>query len=472
MRKKFFVVPLVLAAFLPFFPNIRDFFVGDDFCLIEQSRNVSWSSLAVPGFASYFRPLALVVYHLVGKILGLNPMGFHLISIFFHSVNAILLFLLIRQLTDKTTLALLTSLCFAWHFAHAEAVIWISSLNELLVVTFGLLYLMGLFISGEVRKPLIYGVTLLFLTLALVSKENAIILPFLSIGLLFFGSFRKLIRRAFLFTFPIILTLGMILLRSFLGAAMPTLTSGKQGSISLSPVFVLSNYIHFLTGLFVPLRLFYDLTDYSSYERMTLLTTGGSVSTPVLFVALFIGLLFVMLMVVILRPGKAFWLGAYWVICALLPYVFFSGKGERFLYLASAGASIMIGALLFSLLEKRRILGTVLAILLFGFSLGVCYERGRWWTQAGQVTSGVLEEIEKDIPSNSLFVLVNVPKRIHGAYVFTNCIGPAIRLFVPGFSGEVLLADRDELTSVINSNPDAEVVFWTPGGLSKAGKIK
>jgi hypothetical protein len=471
-KKKFYVVLLFLAAFLPFFPNLRDFFVGDDFCLIDQSRNISWNSLAVPGFASYFRPLALVVYHLIGSFFGLNPIGFHLISIFFHSFNVILLFFFIRLLTDKATLALLTSLAFAWHFAHAEAVIWISSLNELLVVTFGLLYLMGLFISGEFRKPLIYGATLLFLALALISKESAIVLPFVAIGLLFLGSSRQIIKKIFLFALPILLTLGMILLRSFLGAAMPTWTPGMQGAISLSPVFVLSNYAHFLIGLFVPLRLFFDLTDFSGYERMALLFTGDSLLTPILFAVLFIGLIIVILLVVILRPGKVFWLGVYWVICALLPYVFFSGKGERFLYLASAGASLMTGALLFSLLEKRRILGTVLVILLFGFSLGVCYERGRWWTRAGQVTSGVLEELKETLSSDSLFVLVDVPKRIHGAYVFTNCIGPAVRLFVPGFSGEVLLVDREDLTSVISSNPDAEILFWSLGGLSKAGKFK
>ena len=99
MKKGLLWVCLIAASLLSFLPNLRDFFVGDDFCLLEQSRTLSGSLLLTPGFAAYFRPLPLICYHLLVKMAGLQPFGFHLTSLLIHLMNVFLLYAFILNLT-------------------------------------------------------------------------------------------------------------------------------------------------------------------------------------------------------------------------------------------------------------------------------------------------------------------------------------------------------------------------------------
>ena len=155
----------------------------------------------------------------------------------------------------------LAGLGFSSHFAHVEAVVWISSLNEVLASSFGLLFLWSFWksIGGKSRWEIPYSASLFLLVLAIFSKESMVILPLLAmvLALLYVNEDRK--KSLWLLGPHLLLILGYIFLRLSLGAAMPTLAPGKQGAFSLSPVSVLSNYGHFLINLLLPIRFIFDL---------------------------------------------------------------------------------------------------------------------------------------------------------------------------------------------------------------------
>jgi len=471
MKPRILWVVLALAALFSFLPNARDFFVGDDFCLLAQSRQLSWPALFAPGFASFFRPLPLVLYHFFGKLFGLEPLGFHLVNLLLHLLNVLLLYGVILCFTERKTVAFLAALGFAWHFAHVEAVVWISSLNELLVAAFGFLFLWGYWLSLE-RKAgwgWVYVASLLVLAIALASKESAVALPWMVAGLVLFYR-RKNKGQALVYLGPhLLLVVGYILLRGFLGTAMPTFAPGRQGAVSLSPLDVLSNYGHFLAGLFFPLRFIFDFAGYEAYDRLTLWGPGLNPLNLVLLLSLVFFVVLLILVVRFFRPGREVWAGGIWVVAALLPYVFFTGKGERFLYLASGGAALMLAALLAALIERRRKLGVTISVLLFCLSLGICYERGRWWTRAAEVAESTLGELRRIPPSGQEVFLVNVPHRVHGAYVFTTCVGSAAHLFVPDLCREIHFVELDEVREVQRMHPQAEFFCWQAGRLVPNG---
>jgi len=472
MKKGLLWVFFIVASLLPFLLNLHDFFVGDDFCLLEQSRNLSGPLLLTPGFAAYFRPIPLICYHLLGKIVGLQPFGFHLTSLLIHLMNVFLLYSFILNLTRDKMVSALAGLGFSSHFAHVEAVVWISSLNEVLASSFGLLFLWSFWKSmgGKSRWGISYTASFVFLVMALFTKESMVILPLLAVvlALLYVNEDRK--KGLWLLGPHLLLILGYIFLRLSLGAAMPTLAPGKQGAFSLSPVSVLSNYGHFLISLLLPIRFIFDLSGYAAYEHLAFLNPARGPLLIATVAALLVVILLLITLGKSLRAGKALWAGGLWTLVALLPYVFFAGKGERFLYFASAGTSLIFASLLCPLIGKRKILGTALVVLFFILGMGIRLERGRWWSQAARVSQAVLTDLKTVSPSGPALLLIDVPFRIHGAFVFTSCIGSAVHLFVPNCSRPVLLVNRDELAEIKRSLPEAEVFIWKENHLVKAGE--
>lgn len=366
----------------------------------------------------------------------------------------------------------LAGLGFSSHFAHVEAVVWISSLNEVLASSFGLLFLWSFWKSmgGKARWGIPYAASLFLLVLALFSKESMVILPLLAVALamLYINEDRK--KNLWLLSPHLLLILGFIFIRYSLGAAMPTLTPGKQGAFSLSPVSVLSNYGHFLVSLLLPIRFIFDLSGYAAYEHLALINQSRGPLLIALVATLLVVIILLILLGKSLRAGKALWAGGLWTLVALLPYVFFAGKGERFLYFASAGTSLIFATLLCALIGKRKILGSALVVLFCILGMGIRFERGRWWSQAAEVSQAVLSDLKTVSPSGPALLLIDVPSRIHGAFVFTTCIGSAVHLFVPNCSRSVLLVNRDELSEIKRSQPEAEVFIWNESHLIKAGE--
>jgi hypothetical protein len=474
MKRNWFWLALAVISVLPLLPNLSDFFVWDDFCLLEQSRCFTWRSFITPGLGGYFRPVPLVCYYLIGKASGLNPLGYHLASVMSHLINVGLLYALISSFTKDRRAALLAGLGFSIHFAQDETLLWISSLNEVLATSFGLLFLWTFWwsLEGKPHRAMVYVLSLFSLIFALASKESMMHLPLLATTLALLYSPKSRGKQLWLLCPPFLLLAGYLFLRAQLGAAMPTFTAKGIGAMTLSPFSVLSNYGHFLVSLIIPLRFFFDVTNYGAYERLTRLGSGESPLTIALIIALMIILFITVLLGRKLRPGKAFWVGGLWTLVALLPYVFYSGKGERFLYFASGGISLLAASLLGPLIIRRRALGVTLAVLLFVFGLCIRLERGRWWLQGGEISRTVLTDIKGMPASGPTVLLADIPARIHGAYAVSPCIGSAVQLFIPGFSREVLLVERDEFKGTEQLHPDGELYVWRGGHLIAAAKGK
>ena len=134
--------------------------------------------------ASNWHPLTWISHMADCALYGLNPGGHHLTNLLFHTLNVILLFLVLRQWTGAPWRSALVAALFAWHPLHVESVAWVSERKDVLSAFFWLLTMAAYGRYTENLKFQIsnfkyyYIVALLFFAFALMAKPMAVTLPF------------------------------------------------------------------------------------------------------------------------------------------------------------------------------------------------------------------------------------------------------------------------------------------------------
>lgn len=129
-----------------------------------------------PGRGSFgaYRPLTNVSFALNYAVSGMNPTGYHVVNIFLHGVNAILIYALVLAYLENWSAALITGVFFAIHPIHTEAVSAIAGRPEVLAATFCLSAWLAYRFRTESLRFYWYAVILYFL--ALFTKESSIAL--------------------------------------------------------------------------------------------------------------------------------------------------------------------------------------------------------------------------------------------------------------------------------------------------------
>ena len=183
------LVGVLIVTVIVYLPSLRDGFVFDDHGEIVQNQRIGdWSFLWIslvrnlwwfrPGGArhsAYYRPLQNVWFGVFFHLVGRGPGGWHAAKIAMHLVAVLLSFRLAQVLSGSFAVALITALLFGLHPAHAEAVVWISSIPEVLVAIFEFATLI-VFI-GRHSHPSARVLSISLFSLALLSHETAIVFP-------------------------------------------------------------------------------------------------------------------------------------------------------------------------------------------------------------------------------------------------------------------------------------------------------
>lgn len=200
MTKKKFIYLLIIIGLIIFFNSLFNGFVWDDEeqivnnSLIHTIANFpaffTGSTFNTGGTGNlagiYYKPLMTVFFSFIYSIFGPNPFFFHLLQVFIHIINSILVFLLFRNFF-KNLLSFMSALFFLIHPINVEAVVYISALQETLFLLFGLAAFQFL---NKIRAgwSLILLLTVTFL-LSFLSKETGFL--FIPITLLFCWLFQK-----------------------------------------------------------------------------------------------------------------------------------------------------------------------------------------------------------------------------------------------------------------------------------------
>ena len=192
---------LILTATLVVYLGTLQFeFVYDDLGQIVTNPLVhSWSYLPVYFRANvwaqsfvvgnYYRPIFMVWLLLNYTVFGLQPFFWHLTTVGLHVTATWLVFVLVERLTRDRRAAGIAALVFGLHPVHLEAVAWVSGLTEPLLAVFCIpAFLAYLNYRERERSPRWLAISLLLYTVALFTKETAVILPALIVAWELIGS--------------------------------------------------------------------------------------------------------------------------------------------------------------------------------------------------------------------------------------------------------------------------------------------
>ncbi|MBI4929136.1 MAG: tetratricopeptide repeat protein [Bacteroidetes bacterium] len=195
-KKEFLLLFLILLfAFIAFFPSLKNGFNNwDDEPYITSNKyleltkeNVLHSFLKGEHHPMYV-PLTALSHSIVHYFAGMRPFLYHLVNVLIHLVNISLVFFFIQLLFKKTETALIVSLLFAIHTMQVESVAYVAGRRDILYASFFLLTLIFYlkYLMSNRKKFLIIG--LIAFIFSLLSKGQAVMLPFVLIAIDWFYS--------------------------------------------------------------------------------------------------------------------------------------------------------------------------------------------------------------------------------------------------------------------------------------------
>lgn len=337
---KWFLVLFALICYLPVL-NLDLTQLDDTIFINDKHDFVSHFSNIPKAFEEgcfnekdiYYRPMLLVYF------IALNPLtsktsiaAYHFGSLFFHVLNVLLLFRLLTRLSGKRNHSFWLSAFFCVHPALTMAVAWIPGINDLLLTTFALGYFLTLLkiAEGGNWKPVLLNI--LFLLLALFTKESGAFVPLGGILLLWYKGYLKETAGKFSLVIPmtVLAWLGWFFARK---NVLPEDTPALINTEMLSLVF------HRATGLlqyFGKCILPFNLNVFPTIESTSILWGIGAVA-----------LVTALLLQNKKRNMKNAWIGLAWFVLFLLP-IFFVPKNvndqlfEHRLYLPMIGILLLL----------------------------------------------------------------------------------------------------------------------------------
>jgi protein O-mannosyl-transferase len=359
--------------------------------------------------ARNWHPLTTVSHMLDCQLYGLKAGGHHLTNVILHTISVVLLFLVLKQMTDGLWQSAFVAALFAIHPLHVESVAWIAERKDVLSAVFFMLTLAAY--ARYVRAPSArrYLLVALLFAFGLMSKPMLVTLPFLLLLLDYWplgriGTHRSEVRRRLLTL--IMEKIPLFALSAF--SCMATLFAQRQGPSAIDQLpflWRLENtfvtYVTYIWQMLWPSRLavFYPHPN----DRLALVQLIGSI-------ALLVGM---SLVVISLRRTKPYLVtGWFWYLGMLVPVIGLVQVGEqahadRYTYLPQIGLYIMItwtvgGLLLESTRLHRALVGVIAAMAVVSLGARAFGQTAYWknsetlWNHALAVTG------ENDVAHNNL----------------------------------------------------------------------
>ncbi len=378
-------------------------FLSDDFVLLElHDLGAGWRH----GTSQFLRVLPvwlLQAADLVGP--AWSPVLVHAINVALHLFNGSLLFGIARRLQLGTSPSVLAAALFLLFPASPEAVVWASGLQDVLMATASLGFVLA---TLQARHPV---VLLGCLVIGLLSKETAVVMPLLAAAALWARGTRS--------TPVVARTLAACALAAVVFGVWRIQSGG--GTFAIAPTRYLVKEI--LATAFGTLAVPWTTDEL----RLTALV--GIVMASVVALGAWL-----------ILTGRATWtaarvaaLGVAWVILSVAPVysLFFVSntlEGSRYLYLPSAGWAVLLSGVS-SLAGSRP--GGVFRWALYGVvALWAISTHGhvRTWRRAAAERDRIITAaMAVRAPDCAAVAFVGATDNVSGAYVFRNGLEPALR---------------------------------------------
>jgi Flp pilus assembly protein TadD len=184
--KWFIIVALVLATLGVYWQvNHHEFILFDDPSYITENphvntglspANIEWAFSTAHAYN--WHPLTWISHMLDCQFFGLKSGSPHLVNVFLHCLNAVLLFLVFHRMTQAIWRSAFVAALFALHPLHVESVAWAAERKDVLSTLFWMLTMGAYVFYVEHPNTKRYLITLAFFALGLLAKPMLVTLPF------------------------------------------------------------------------------------------------------------------------------------------------------------------------------------------------------------------------------------------------------------------------------------------------------
>jgi hypothetical protein len=203
----------------------------------------------------FYRPFLNFLFMLELQLAKNSPVIFHITNILLHIGCCLLMFVVFKQLRVSKMIAAAAALLFCALPLNTSAVVWIPGTNDTLL-TLIVLGSFSLFLHAlDTRRLLPFILHFALFFLAMLTKESAILLPFLFVSYALFVRREKLSRKQWLFVVagylvPLVVWFIMRSTVTHIGEVRPSLVSLALSWVNNSPAFIL-----YIGKIFLPFNL-------------------------------------------------------------------------------------------------------------------------------------------------------------------------------------------------------------------------
>lgn len=189
-RRSLLIVSLFLAIIILFvYGQVRDFdFINfDDGWYVTENpyvrsgitkESLGWSFSFENKDKSYWHPLSWISHMLDVELFGIDSGRHHLTNVFFHILNTLFLFIILKRMTGEFWRSALVATLFAVHPINVESVAWVAERKTVLSTFFWMLTLLSYVFYTEKSSLTRYLVVIFFFILGLLAKPMLVTLPF------------------------------------------------------------------------------------------------------------------------------------------------------------------------------------------------------------------------------------------------------------------------------------------------------
>lgn len=380
-KKRIFpILLIIIITTLAYINSFGNDFVYDDHVHILNNKDIKHiyniPKFFTSPFKDLYRPLRSIHYMVIYSLWGENPLGYHLNSLLFHIINTILAYLIINLLINKRDISLIASLLFAVHPIHTGRVTNITAgFDQLGIFLIFLSFYLYLLYSKK-GKIIYFILSISSFLLALLSSEEAIVLPFLL--LLYEICFNKEnLRKKLKVYIPFFIVGFLYIILRFLILGIGTRASeyiaGNFYSTMLTMTKVFVKYIQL--SLF-PFRL-------TLYQHITIANSLFDIKVILSI------LILLSLILIAIKPYKnnriiTFIIGWFFITLApfsnILPLKILIA--ERYLYISSLAFCLLLSILihkLYNLNKNTKIIAILIFIILLISYSAITIKRNTDW---------------------------------------------------------------------------------------------
>jgi hypothetical protein len=416
------MLPAVIAL-LVMVPSLGIGPVSDDFSWLQQAKMGQSQStleyLSQPAPFGYFRPLPMLFFKTSWQMFGQIIWLYRLTAMLLHVLTVIMVYRLARLFSFSGRVSLVSSVTFALMPCHAEALLWLCSVNELFSAFFVLAGLYLFFSRPDWRSTVMSSI---FFLSALLSRESA----FCFIPLLLMLSLPRILenwrRLAIAITAP---TFLYLVLRVLWVKVLPdSYLPPAPGQLDLNLLGMSSRLAQYLIKMLLPVKSLMEFFAFRPYFWFREIYNSPQMH-PLAFWTTSLGAMLAILFIVyrVLKKSghRAVWPFLFSVL-ALSVYLPFYNTGERFLYLPSAGAAVGLAVWIARLIDDKRKLGLfILTLIVAVYGLSFSNRLYRWHQvdNMGQQALTRLNQRTEMLAPGSLVYLTDMPGLIYGIPCFS-----------------------------------------------------